>query len=74
MRVMVSEIVAKIDESWKIHDFRMVVGETHTNLIFDTVVPFECNLKDTEISTLISQKISQALGENYFAVLTIDKE
>lgn len=74
MRMMVSDTVAQIDEKWKIHDFRMVVGETHTNLIFDAVVPFECDLRDSEITALISKKISETLGENYFAVLTIDKE
>ncbi len=74
MRIMVSDIVCGIDEKWKIHDFRMVVGETHTNLIFDTVVPFECALKDSEITALIRDKITKTLGDNYFAVLTIDKE
>ena len=73
MKLMVSSLVKEIDSAWNIHDFRMVVGETHTNLIFDAVVPYECSLKSSEISTLISEKIKGNLGNNYFVVLTIDK-
>ena len=73
MKLMISSLVKEIDSAWNIHDFRMVVGETHTNLIFDAVVPYECSLKPSEISALISQKIKSNLGNNYFVVLTIDK-
>jgi hypothetical protein len=52
----------------------MVAGATHTNLIFDAVIPFECKLSDQQIIGLIEQKIKEKLGENYFVVLTIDKE
>ena len=74
MRIMVSKIVSEIDESWNIHDFRMVVGATHTNLIFDAVIPFECKLSEQQINELIEKKIKEKLGDNYFVVLTIDKE
>lgn len=73
MRVMVSKIVEEINKSWQIHDFRMVVGDTHTNLIFDAVIPFECKLKNHEVTDLISKSITKTLGNNYFAVITIDK-
>lgn len=73
MRIMVAKIVEEIDESWQIHDFRMVVGETHTNLIFDTVIPFECKMKSSDASQLISDRITEKLGKSYFAVITIDK-
>ncbi len=42
MRDMTREIVKSIDKAWDIHDFRFVKGNTHTNLIFDVCVPFEC--------------------------------
>ena len=73
MRLMVSKIVEEIDGNWQIHDFRMVVGDTHTNLIFDAVIPFECKLKNSEVTDVISKKITETLGNNYFAVITIDK-
>lgn len=73
MRLMISKIVAELDQNWQIHDFRMVVGDTHTNLIFDAVIPFECKLKNSEVNVLISEAITKNLGNNYFAVITIDK-
>lgn len=72
-KTMVSKIVSEIDGAWHIHDFRMVSGDTHTNLIFDAVIPFECRLKNSEVDELISSRIKETLGENYFAVITIDK-
>lgn len=66
-------LVREIDSLWKIHDFRLVKGETHNNLIFDVAVPFECKLKNDEIKSLISEKIKE-IGENCYTVLTIDKE
>ena len=51
----------------------MVSGDTHTNLIFDAVVPFECKLKNSEVAEMIKSSISNTLGNNYFAVITLDK-
>lgn len=73
MRIMTAKLVKELDPDWAIHDFRMVVGTTHTNLIFDTVIPFECKLKDSEITEQIEKKIKKELGDSYFVVLTIDK-
>ncbi len=73
MRIMTARLVKEIDPSWEIHDFRMVVGVSHTNLIFDAVVPYECKMKDNEINEQIEQKIKKELGDSYFVVLTIDK-
>ena len=55
-----------------IHDFRMVKGPTHTNVIFDAVVPFEFNGSDKEVKTAIECVISQSL-ENTNAVVKIDR-
>ncbi len=73
LRAEVSTRIREIDGTWKIHDFRFVKGDTHRNLIFDVVVPFECKLSDGEIRHIIGQKIKE-IGEDCFAVITIDKE
>lgn len=67
------ELVKGIGESLSLHDFRVVFGETHTNLIFDVVVPFEFYLSDTETTKLIQEKVWEHFGKNYFVVITIDK-
>ena len=56
-----------------LHDFRVVFGETHTNMIFDVVVPFEFYLSDSETTKLIQEKVWDEFGKNYFVVITIDK-
>ena len=72
MRHNVSELVKKIDERISIHDFRMVVGPTHTNFIFDAVVPHDLKMTDTEIKNKISTIVSENY-ENVSVVTQIDK-
>lgn len=67
------EILNGIGESLSLHDFRVVFGETHTNIIFDVVVPFEFYLSDDETRKLIQERVWQRLGKKYFVVITIDK-
>ena len=72
MRRAVSEEVKKIDEVISIHDFRMVQGPTHTNLIFDAVVPFSYKMSDAELKAEMEARISKSF-EHCFAVIKIDK-
>jgi len=69
---IVEKIVSDIDGRLTIHDFRMVTGDTHTNVIFDIVIPFDEKLSDRFIEDTVKQKISE-YNENYFAVIHIDK-
>ena len=54
------------------HDFRVVKGVTHTNLIFDVVVPFECKLNECDIRQLITDKV-RTLSHEYNTVIEIDR-
>ena len=65
-------IVRMIDPSITIHDFRMVSGPSHTNVIFDAMVPHNCPLADREISRRIVEGVS-ALDGKYFAIVKIEK-
>ena len=71
MREKIAELVKTIDESITIHDFRMVPGETHTNVIFDAVVPFAFRMKDAEVAVAIRELV-QKTYPNHFAVIMID--
>ncbi|MCM1259189.1 MAG: cation diffusion facilitator family transporter [Roseburia sp.] len=66
-------IVKGIGEELSIHDFRMVPGKSHTNLIFDVVVPFGFHMEDEEVTKEIQRRITEEIGENYFAVMQVDK-
>ncbi|MBR5868662.1 MAG: cation transporter [Clostridia bacterium] len=72
LREKVMILVSSIDESITIHDFRVVRGPTHTNLIFDAVVPYGLPWSDEAVSQKISQMI-RALDSTYYTVVKIDK-
>lgn len=67
------DIIENIGNSLTLHDFRVVFGDTHTNMIFDVVIPFEFALSDAETTKLIQEKVWEKIGKNYFVVITIDK-
>ena len=58
-----AEAVKKIHPSMQIHDFRFVAGATHTNLIFDVVVPFEVKMNETEVKAAVAEKAIRAVIE-----------
>lgn len=72
MREKVEELLARWDSRISLHDFRMVEGPTHTNLIFDAVVPQDLAATEEEAQKKIEQLIAQ-LGEQYRAVVKIDR-
>ena len=74
MREEIQQLVSSADESFKMHDFRMVKGSTHTNLIFDVVVPYQCRYTDSEVSNLLREKVRQIPHGNYFAVIQVDHD
>lgn len=72
MKEAVTELVTSIDDSITLHDFRMVKGPTHTNLIFDVVIPFKSELGDREAVQKIQELVSARWGDNYFTVVNVD--
>lgn len=72
LKAVVCTLVKDIDERVTIHDFRMVSGPTHTNLIFDVVVPFSIKMTDEQIKEKIGQLVSD-YNSSYFTVITVDK-
>ena len=71
-RKRVQALIHCIDDQISIHDFRMVAGPTHTNVIFDAVVPFGFRLTDDEVAKKIQEAV-RALDGNYFAVVTVER-
>ena len=56
----VSQTVKELDNSLSIHDFRYVPGDTHTNLIFDVVVPFNLKCRDEELKRKIGEEVPKS--------------
>ena len=67
----VAALVRTIDPRITIHDFRIVPGATHTNLIFDAVIPFDERLTRPQVAAQICQLV-QGLDGRYRAVVKIE--
>jgi len=78
LRGLVQDVVAEIAGEYgspvSMHDFRVVFGITHTNLIFDVAVSYEMPLTDRELVEAIREEIVRRIGEGYYAVITVDRE
>lgn len=66
-------IVQQLDKAFDIHDFRMVKGPTHTNLIFDVAVSYDTKLTSTQIVEHIQQQISLE-HPNVYVVPTVERK
>lgn len=73
LKLAVNDIVTGIDEVLTTHDFRVVTGPTHTNLIFDVLVPYRFYISDDELTLMIQERVKERLGRNHFVVMHIDR-
>ncbi len=71
-KAMVTGIATGIEPTLSIHDFRVVSGPHHTNLIFDLVIPFAVKTDSAVIIGQINRALEK-LEKNYYAVITVDR-
>ena len=62
-----------ISPELSLHDFRVVPGPTHTNLIFDVVIPFDLKLKEDEIIEKLNSAVSEWDDAKYYVVVSFDR-
>ena len=72
MRMVVASMLRMKDDAISIHDFRMVPGKDHTNLIFDVSLPARLRGQEAELQTALENALND-LGEGqYHTVITFD--
>lgn len=71
LKKLVDSVITDIDPGLRFHDFRIVKGPTHTNLIFDVLVPYQFGIEDSELIFLIDEGIKK-MNPSYFTVIKID--
>lgn len=71
IRNLITEVLHAINESLSFHDFRLVNGPTHKNVIFDVVVPQNFSLTDKELRKIIEEKVSKK-GKKIHLVINFD--
>jgi len=72
LREKTLEIIGGIDGELMIHDFRVVEGVTHTNLIFDLVTPHKYKYKPSELVRMVENGLA-GLDKTYYAVITVEE-
>ena len=71
MRSKIMDIVRGMHDEMTIHDLRIVPGHSHTNIVFDCVVPYGCRIEPREIRERIFMEV-QAQYPSYYCVITLE--
>lgn len=74
LREKVTDLLPAIGEGISLHDFRVVTGPSHTNLIFDMAVPFEIKMTEKGATDKISSLVKENIGQEYYCVVTVDRK
>lgn len=72
MKDFCNKVLKDMDEKLSLHDFRICSGNTHTNIMFDILVPFSSTLTNAEILKTLNEKIAELDGV-YYLVITFDR-
>ena len=73
LKRIIHEVVDSLEGDVSMHDFRTVIGPTHTNMMFDVVLPFGYSMTDEMVKEEIQKRTWDRLGENYNTVIQIDR-
>ena len=73
LREQVRSLLRAVVPGASMHDFRVVWGVTHSNIVFDVAVPFSLQESDQQLKARIDQAV-RSLDPSYRTVLTIDRE
>ena len=66
------EILSGLNAGLSLHDFRMVIGDTHTNILFDVVIPFDSKVTPKEIEKAFADAYADE-GKQYFFIINYDR-
>ena len=72
LHILVDGLLAEMDSRLKTHDFRMVPGGGHTNLIFDIAVPQDIKLTKQDIQSRLEEALRTREDKIYHTVITFD--
>ena len=72
-RGMTQQVVEGLHQKLSLHDFRLVSGENSNRLIFDLLVPFECDYTDEELLEMISGELHR-MDQTCSVSITFDRD
>ena len=68
----ITNLLTGFDKRLNLHDFRLVHGVNHSNIIFDVVIPYDTNYDENSIRYLVEEELKN-FDKKYFAVIEFDK-
>jgi divalent metal cation (Fe/Co/Zn/Cd) transporter len=72
LKSIANNILHSYNNNLSLHDFRIVSGPTHTNILFDVVVPFETKIECEQLLNYIKKKFTE-VNSNYFVIVKFDR-
>lgn len=73
LRNAIHDLIKGFDENLNTHDFRVVQGVSHTNVIFDVVIPFDAKYTEQDIRSLVEKHL-KTYEKTYYAVIEFDRD
>lgn len=73
LKEQTNKILNNLDSSLTFHDFRIVKGETHTNVLFDVVMSFESKLSEDDVINYLKEEFNK-INKKYNLVIKIDRD
>jgi len=71
LKTITTNILSSIDKKLSMHDFRIVPGSTHTNILFDVVIPYDFQLSKIDLYNMISKELT-AIDSNFCVIIDFD--
>ena len=72
-RAKMAVVLKQIHPSLTFHDFRMVPGESRSNLLFDVVAGYDLGMDDMEIKRAVRER-AQAINPTWYTIVKIDRD
>ncbi len=73
LKLRAQNALANLDEGLSLHDFRIVSGQTHTNMIFDVVIPYDSKICLNDVKNAMKQEFAND-PVKYFFVIDVDRK
>lgn len=73
LKLRAQKALSSLDENLSLHDFRLVSGQSHTNMLFDVVIPYDCKINLSDVKEAM-QKEFENDDTKYFFVIDVDRK
>lgn len=73
LKIRAEKALVALDENLSLHDFRLVSGETHTNVLFDVVIPFDCKITLSDVKKSMEKEFEND-DTKYFFIIDVDRK